>query len=119
MWKEFRDFFSPYADPFESKVDLFLRNISRKKNKDIVLLMQQNLVVLNMWLECKYRGYKTLSKKKRKKLYEQADHLKSDFLKFSKANDKNGFMQEIMSFLKPGDKYVYKSTAGFFRLFSR
>ena len=65
--KWFFGLFSFYASSFERKVDRFFRSVKssfsgfsvQAKLKD---LMQKDLVVVNLWMEKKYKGYKYLKK---------------------------------------------------------
>ncbi|MBD3341880.1 MAG: hypothetical protein GF353_22435 [Candidatus Lokiarchaeota archaeon] len=142
--KWFFRLFSRYANSFEKKVDKFFKNIKSTDsiadiNKNLLKLMQKNLIVVNIWLEKKYKGYKYLSKGARKNMYENANIIVKKFQEFSSAKqssinnlkkelsekglqfptgdeDKIKYLYEIMQFLKPGLYYKYIKTASFGKL---
>ena len=81
------DFFSPYAHPLEKKADRFFSKINFHIDKSaihrkILELMQEDIVVLHLWCERRYKGYRYLTKKKRKKLYENAEKMRRSFETF-------------------------------------
>lgn len=143
MWK-FLQFFSRYADPFERKVDRFFRSIKSSDNilkirEKLLALMQENLIVLNVWLEKKYKGYEYLKKSARRTMYENEAKIVAVFeaersrAKISALDLKkvladlgltfpNGgeeellYLAQIMSFLTPGKYYNYIRTASFGKL---
>lgn len=102
--------------------------------------MQDNLIVLNLWLEYKFKGYKYLNKWKRKKLYKNTRLIVENFNNFlqsynlnssqtdtvinrSKLNNKTidnveklKYLSAIMSFLRPGPRYEYLEGASFGKL---
>ncbi len=85
--KKIIEFFSIYINPFEKKVDLFLKklnpNTDRSYIHDKVLeLMRENVVIFHLWLERRYKGYKYLKKGRRKKLYTNVKKLQSAFEEF-------------------------------------
>jgi len=142
--KWFIGLFSPYVDPFERKVDKFFKSIKSTDNiasirKDLLKLMQQNLIVVNVWLEKKFKGYSYLTKKKRRKMYEDIAAIKTKLNEHSNAyqidydqmkkhlshkgielidanKEKVGYIYSIMEFLKPGKYYKYIKTASFGKL---
>ena len=76
--------FSSYVRPLERKVDKLFRSIKSTDNianiQDKLLeYMQENLVVTNLWMEKKYKGYRYLSKRTRKKMYRSVDAIKVKF----------------------------------------
>ncbi len=142
--KCFFGLFSQYVSPFEKKVDKFFRNIKSTDSlgsiKDKLLaLMQENLMIVNVWLEKKFKGYFYLDKKMRRQMYADtqliikkleefcAGHeVKIDDLRtFFKNQDftfpdgdeqKLAYIYQIMMFLEPEKYYHYISTASFGKL---
>lgn len=136
--------FSPYANSFERKVDRFFKSVKSTDNiatirKDLLKLMQENLIVVNVWMEKKYKGYKYLSKSVRRQMYmdvkeivkklenhcqtnklEEASikqRLSAKGLEFiPKDKEKLRYLAQIMNFLKPGEFYHYIQTASFGKL---
>jgi len=137
-------FFSPYANFFEWTVDKFFQNIKSTDSiftvkKKLESLMQHNLIVVNIWLEKKFKGYLYLTKKTRKKMYKDTekivkklnnfiseDTVKIDNVLNAMANaglqtsygneEKILYLAQIMAFLKPGKYYHYISTSSFGKL---
>ncbi len=142
MFKFLLQFISRYATPFEKKVEKFLRKLKLdsdilKVQKDLISLMQENLAVLNTYLEWKSRAYKYLKKRKRSKLYENLEILKTNFL-HSVKNDTTEFnsaiieelkslqssfpvhkefeinyLWQIMRYLEPGKRFIYQESTSF------
>ncbi len=130
------NFLSIYEGPFEKKVDRFLRHLRIHSAADLEVLMQEDLVRLTIFLEYKFKGYKTLKKSYRKKLYRSAELLKVDFFQFLKENEatvsnlkKNLILSDslqndthfeylllIMAYLKPGRILKYKASVNFEKL---
>ncbi len=87
----YMDFFSKayywltdYIGPDEKQVGRFFSNVkvssSKRKTLDILgYLAQKNIVVINLYSERKYRGYKYLTKTKRKQLYNNSLAIVADF----------------------------------------
>lgn len=130
-------FFSKYVHPHEKKVDKFFNSINSGSNSLVVkekllLLMQENLAVLTVWMEKKYKGYRFLTKRVRKRLYVNLDKVLSEFNDFPNSRqdkecldsydlnpenrEKLAYILTIMGFLKPGGRYKYLESSGFFRL---
>lgn len=136
--------FSPYVHSFERKVDKFFRNvkstdsISNIKTK-LLDLMQENLGILSVWMERKYKGYVYLSKSARRKMYEDLKKIEAGLFEFEKENpfgdeeirsklgrqelpfpngdeEKIRYIYAIMRYLKPGGHYHYIRTASFGKL---
>ncbi len=101
--------------------------------------MQQNLVVLNLWMEKKYKNYVYLKKRVRRKMYEDVEAMKVDFLEYAKTHhpnktalqdrltkldlsypihDEEKFLHlaTIMAYLHPGQHYIYQEAANFGKL---
>jgi len=135
--------FSSYVNPFERKVDRFFRYIKSTDSietiKDKLLeLMQENLMMVNVWTEKKFKGYRYLSKKVRRQMYTDVEAIVKKLEEHSKGEpvseekikaaleskgltcpaekEKIRYLAEIMSFLKPGLFYKYIETASFGKL---
>jgi hypothetical protein len=119
--------FSPYVDKKEKIVDKFFSKINEKDNKEKIIenlyfLMQKDLVILNLFLEKKYKGYKYLNKKNRKLLYSNKEYIKELFLNFRKNFDidiknKIEYLEIINKFLKEKLNYQYEEARNFGELF--
>lgn len=136
--------FSRYADKHEKKVDKLLNQLTYKDTsyitKKLLNLMQENLVVTNLWLEKRFKGYKYLNKWKRRALYKNTQELVDAYRAFSQTNQVNEHaintlladltppynhpesrqklknLFNIMAFLKPGNHYEYLEGASFGKL---
>lgn len=138
--------FSRYADVYEKKVDKLLHKVAYvgvfEAQREVLELMKGNLVILNLWLEARFKGYKYLSRGKRKRLYANAQRIAEAFEQYCQTinisveavaavMEKNGvsmptvipdqeklvYLAKIMSFLKPGGNYyVYLEGASFGKL---
>ena len=144
MIKFILNLLSRYAHPFEKKVDKFFKKIKSTSNnyqvqKTLETLMQQNLVVLDLWMEKKYKNYKYMKKRVRRKMYEDVKALNPDFDHYAKNNlvaparakemvESHGlkfpqrkqkeltYLATIMAYLKPGPHYEYQKAANFGKL---
>ena len=142
--KWFFGLFSPYVDPFERKVDKFFKHIKSTDSLagikyELLSLMQENLVVTNVWMEKKFKGYKYLDKGARRKMYEDAKKIVAAFQEHSLTHghtleevkkriedksltfpngdaDKMVHLADIMAFLRPGQYYHYIKTSSFGKL---
>ncbi|MBL4695104.1 hypothetical protein JKY72_07095 [Candidatus Gracilibacteria bacterium] len=140
--KKILGFFSSYVNSFERKVDKFFKGIKSNDShlsveRTLLKLMQKNLVVVNVWMERKYKGYKYLSKGARRKMYADTGKIVELFQEFTRANgagnvesilrnkglsfpkgdaQKIAYLRQIMLFLKPGKFYKYIKTASFGKL---
>ncbi|MBI5754580.1 hypothetical protein HZA40_05600 [Candidatus Peregrinibacteria bacterium] len=142
--KWFFGLFSQYVSPFEKKVDKFFVNIKSTDSigsiKDKLLaLMQENLMIVNVWLEKKFKGYIYLTKSMRRQMYANTlliikkleefctgHEIKIDELRiffkdqgfaFPDGDEvKLAYLYQIMMFLEPGKYYRYISTASFGKL---
>ncbi len=142
--KWFFGLFSPCVNSFERKVNKFFKHIkstdsSNEVRKKLLALMKENLIVVNVWLEKKFKGYEYLSKKMRRTMYGDVkfivekwkDHLKQNPVKDEVLrkrldtknlhfptgdNEKLRCLYGIMRFLKPGKYYKYIKTASFGKL---
>ncbi|MBU0706139.1 hypothetical protein KJ657_04915 [Patescibacteria group bacterium] len=129
-------FFSVCADPFERKVDRFLKNVRARSKEDLEKLIQEDLVKLTIFLEYKFKGYKILKRRHRRKLYEHEYLIAKDFVFFFdtrkksiaerqksldipsefKKDEKMTYLLGIMSYLSPGKKLQYQESATFEKL---
>ena len=79
--------FSRYADRLEKRVDKILWRVSFavvfKTQKKILALMQENMVIVDLWLEARFKGYKYLKRGVRKKMYQHAERIGQIFLEFA------------------------------------
>lgn len=87
IFKKIYYFFSFYTDPSERKIGKFFskveeKNVNKKLLFELNKLVQDNLVVINLWTERTYKGYDYLTKDKRKQLYSNVELIKSDFNKY-------------------------------------
>lgn len=142
--KWFFGFFSPYVNSSERKVDRFFSHIKSTDNvakvrEKLLELMQSNLIVVNIWLEKKFKGYSYLNKRVRRKMYSDVEKIKTAFEKFRQNNSidvkklrklmeaqglqfpvgdeqKIVYLAEIMAFLRPGKYYHYIKTSSFGKL---
>lgn len=124
-------FFTPYVNLFEWKVDRFFRSVKSTDSIysikfDLLSLMKQNLMMVNVWMERKYKGYKYLKKSNRRKMYRDSLEI---VRKLNNEIDLHGlaetewgndeklrFLASIMRFLAPGKYYKYIKTASFGKL---
>lgn len=138
--------FSKYADAYERRVDKLLRKVAfmgvLEAQREVLELMKGNLVILNLWLEARFKGYKYLSKGQRKRLYQNAQRIADIFENYAQQSsvsveairevvEKTGvkmpntpadqerliYIAKIMNFLQPGgSRYVYLEGASFGKL---
>ncbi|MCU0667707.1 MAG: hypothetical protein MUF85_03780, partial [Patescibacteria group bacterium] len=135
-------YFSQYTDPEEHKVGKFFSNVNEKNNKTKVIreaniYLQRNIIIVNLWLERKYKGYNYLTKSKRKILYKNSELIKTDFEKYcnrydlgtnlvlnsvnhrvNKISESNMqkliYLTKIMTYLSPGNGlYNYRTSTTF------
>ncbi len=139
--KWFFGLFSPYVNGFERRVDRFFRSVKSDSSgvevrEGLLKLMQENLIVTNVWLEKKYKGYKYLTKKVRRQMYADTEKIKAAFLAEPEPSleqlkamveeagavfpsgdeEKVRCLGKIMSFLRPEKRYFYIHTASFGKL---
>jgi hypothetical protein len=138
--------FSRYADRLEKRVDKLLRKVSLlgvfEAQRKVLELMRENLVVVNLWLEARFKGYKHLSRRRRMQMYRNAEAIATEFLSFAEKmkldekrlearlkalglsmpggpgdREKMLFLVKIMLFLKPhADRFEYLEGASFGKL---
>jgi len=125
-------------------VDKFFSNIKSTDNifgikNKLLELMQENLIVVNIWLEKKFKGYKYLDKKTRREMYVDTQMIVQKLNQFiseheipdtdirdilakvghlfpNGENEKIKYLTYIMFFLRPGLYYHYISTSSFGKL---
>ncbi len=142
--KWFFGLFSQYVSPFERKVDKFFVNIKSTDSlasiKDKLLeLMQENLMIVNVWLEKKFKGYVYLTKAARRQMYADTQLIIKKLEEFCAGHEvkiddlriffkdhvfpfpdgdevKLAYLYQIMMFLEPGKYYHYIATASFGKL---
>jgi hypothetical protein len=139
--------FSQYADRMEKRIDSVLWGISYanifETQKKMLALMQENLVIVSLWLEAKFKGYKYLRKGVRKKMYRNSEKIARAFLEFAlntqidfskitaslqnvgvsvpettDDKEKLRYIAAIMLFLSPQGRYEYLEGASFGKLLS-
>lgn len=137
LW-ELWAFFTPYVHPFEWKINRFCRWVTSYRSKydvekKLMSLMQENLIIVAIWLEKKYKNYRYLNKKTRRKLYKNASLIKEDFNSFCQMQSNNDgnhqeknhmildertvYIEKIMKYFSPGrGKYEYKEGVSFGKL---
>lgn len=128
-YNSYMHIFSRYAHPFEKTVNSFFGKIRstsdpKKVHKQLESLLQQNTIVVNLWMEKRFKNYTNLTKSKRKQLYANAQIIGQVFDQFVQMHTPNAqypteqqaYMAAIMAFLKPGTRYNYIPTASFARL---
>lgn len=138
--------FSRYADKQEKRVDNILKKIAFlgvfEAQRKIGEMMQTNLVILDLWLEARFKGYKYLTRSTRKKLYRNSEVTSQAFLSFASElkwddgalykniqdlglsrpslpgdDEKLRFLASIMLFLSPrSGRYEYLEGASFGKL---
>ncbi|MBI2415696.1 MAG: hypothetical protein HYV33_03480 [Candidatus Kerfeldbacteria bacterium] len=136
--------FSSYADPFEKIVDRFFKKISNRSNPRVVhqqleRLLQHNVVIVNLFMEKKFKNYRYLTTATRQRLYTNTQKLATAFDQFvqqyqvdanlfpkvfeqyqvgwqSNWTDQLRYLSAIMAFLKPGQRYQYIKSASFGKL---
>lgn len=94
MWNfihRFLDFFSPYANKFEKKIDQFIGKLSSSSSsiaiaQKITEFIQADVVSLNLWLERRYKAYIYLHKSQRQELYVNTQKMLQDFYRVSQSN---------------------------------
>lgn len=114
-----------FADPFEKTVQRYFSSVrstmlAQTIHTKLLSLMQTNLIVVNIWMEYQYKGYRALRKTHRRQLYRNANLITQTFDQFVKqypaSLSKLQYMQAIMDFLKPGERYVYRNQSSFDKL---
>jgi len=137
--------FSKFVGPFEKRVSKFFAHIKSGSNpiqiqQNLLKLMEEDLVVLNLFMEKEYKNYAYLKKNVRKQMYDDVKIMNEDFLKFcntykiedneidqklkklnlelpaSHFREQLKLLVKIMQYLKPGKRYAYQASANFGKL---
>lgn len=78
--------FSRYADKLEKRVDKLLRRAASmgvfEAQRRVLELMQVNLVIVNLFMEAKFKGYRYLTRGARKRMYRNNEVIAREFLQF-------------------------------------
>ncbi len=141
MFKRIFQFLSPYADPFEKKVDDFFGHltpispIAKIRNKADELL-QKDIIRVIVFCEYRFKKYKKLKRSYRRKCYANAELIKQDFLSFFMKNKEDligklkyqkvpaelkkdeqfQFLFAIMQYLALGKRLEYQAGSAFEKL---
>ena len=135
---------SPYVDARERHVAKFFDRLSEHNSRvyigaELDILVQENIAVVNLWTEFRYKGYRYLTKSKRRELYANLDRITEDFEKFYRTygasadeitrhvrtivpgvnirSDQVRLIQAIMDYLSPSNgRYEYRASSSFGRL---
>lgn len=119
-------FFSRYVNPFEKKVERFLRWVSSFRNSDEVRarlqeLLQENAVIVSIWLEKRFKNYRILKKRNRRRMYKNAAIIAHEFEEFcetSRAKENSPertYLANINTFLHHG-RVHYQAASSFWKL---
>jgi hypothetical protein len=141
--KKFRFALSSYTDEREHKVGRFFQKLREHHSRILVRtklmdLMQDNIAVINLWTEYRYKGYVYLKKSERKRLYKNLESIAKDFEAFKtthRADDEQTrkkiagissaqpeitrvvLLATIMEYLSPRrGVYQYRASSSFGRL---
>ncbi len=137
-------FFAPYTDTKERAVGLFFKELTEhgdrtKTRHKLNELLQRDIAVVNLWSEYRYKGYRYLKKRERRKLYAHLQLIADDFLKFQTTNarsarevtlhvnhiaphaqvsdDRVVLLQALMDYFAPDrGVYEYRESSSFGRL---
>ena len=138
---------SRYTDPAERRVGRFFGRVNEKDSatrieKKLLGLLQNDIAVINLWTEHRYKGYDYLKKRTRRQLYSNLKKIHQDFSQFAGANsvdpdslikrlagnnidttqlrvqkDKLAYLMKIMRYLSPSQgRYEYRASSSFGRL---
>lgn len=133
-----------WAHPFERRTEKFLRWVNGFRTREEVVrrltqLMQEDFLVLSVWLEKRFKNYRSLTRRARLKLYRNAQRLMHDFDEFRARYNASGtglleklkehapklmatdapqlsLIATIMAYMKPGNRYLYEESVSFSRL---
>ncbi|MEK7524493.1 MAG: hypothetical protein AAB588_05710 [Patescibacteria group bacterium] len=96
-------FFTPYVNPFERRTEKFFRWVSSRRtpqeiHEKLLALMQEDLLIFNIWLEKRFKNYRSLSKRRRRAMYRNAQKIAEAFEVFMKAhNVRVAALQQVLS----------------------
>lgn len=146
MFKPVWNPFSRYADKLEKRIDKILKKVAFlgvfEAQRKIIEVMEENLVILDLWLEARFKGYKYLTRSNRKRFYRNSQKIGEVFLEYaskltiddravdqnlrelglsrpemSQDSDKLRFLVAIMLFLRPREgRFQYLEGASFGKL---
>lgn len=139
--------FSEYTDPTERRVGRFFGRVNERTaphmiEASLIKLLRDDVAVINLWTERRYKGYDYLTKRKRKELYANLELIRQDFIAFSSrqsvdidqvltlvrskgvdtarlrtVSERLMYLVMIMRYLSPArGKYVYHESSSFGRL---
>ncbi len=138
--------FSRYADKLEKRIDKILKKVAFlgifEAQRKIEDMMEANLVILDLWLEARFKGYKYLTRSNRKRMYRNSQEIGRIFLEFAAQqnidaaainqnlkdlglsspevpadNEKLRFLVAMMLFLRPeAGRFQYLEGASFGKL---
>ncbi|MEK7528259.1 MAG: hypothetical protein AAB592_00650 [Patescibacteria group bacterium] len=136
--------FSLYVHPFEKNAEKFFLWVTSYRDRQEIekrlhALMQENLLVLTVWLEKRFKNYHYLTKKHRKELYSNAVLIERDFEMHRAANtvmgaeiqgeltqlglrfdhddlEKIQYIKAIMMYLDPHSRFSYREGSTFGKL---
>lgn len=139
-------FFSVYCNKDERRLGRFFKKLDENQPHNLVSnrllsFIQQDIVLLNVFLEWRYKAYKYLSKRTRRQLYNNAELIRQDFNTYIEQNpinqshlrqqlkdigifndftgqiEKLAYLKQIMNYLSPKNgRYVYQPTSTFGKL---
>ncbi len=140
-------FFGPYTDKSERHVGKFFASVTEKQSphsleKRLVSLIQHDLAQVNLWTERQYKGYHYLTKRERRRLYENLQAIHDDFQAFISTqhssldevlsrirrtgadtvrvrdfSDQLMYIAAIQAYLSPArGRYLYRASSSFGRL---
>ena len=122
-------FFTPYTDGRERAVARFFKGLAERSNKKRTKtrldgLLQQDIAVINLWTEYRYKGYKYLDKATRKQLYANLRLIEADFDDFyarfrssAAGPEKPLLIRALMAYFSPArGVYQYRESSSFGRL---
>lgn len=116
---------TPYVDRREQRVSLFFAKLREHSNaapirRRLNELLQQDIAVINLWTERKYKGYNYLRKSTRKKLYANLEKITFDFDMFwqsyasPETDERRKLLAAMMAYFH--DTYTYRASSSFGRL---
>lgn len=118
----------PYTNAKERRVALFFGGLTERSSlastrTQLIELLQQNIAVINLWSEYKYKGYTYLTKRERKKLYTNLGVITFEFDRFwqsyhsPEGDERRRLLNAIMEYCSgPRGVYQYRASSSFGRL---
>lgn len=118
----FYRFISRFTDANEAAIYRFLNQVTRQvpavAKAQARFYLQADTARLIMLLEWKFKGYKHLTKRRRRLCYQNLEHLKSDFNAFSSRHSSNNaaqYLEVINQYLHQG-RVQYRAGSSFDKL---